>query len=126
MSALTLVAAYFGLKGRSMAAPGYIELLILLPVVTCCFVSILGFANERLDNSVAEVRETRLAKRHMIGTDKRSRYHLEFESWRGRDKEAFRVPQQTYELGRDGQIWQLRVRRGWLGRAWVESMAPRR
>lgn len=117
-------AAYFGLKGRSMAARGMIELLASLPAIAIALVFILMLANEQFDSTKAEEHEVRLVKRYVTGK-KSSVFNLEFESWRGRDREELTVPADTFALARDGQVWQVRTRRGWLGHLWVESMGPR-
>ncbi len=120
-----LAAAYFGLKGRSMAAHGMIEMLLLLPVLAIVLVGTMALANERFDSTEAEEHEVRLVKHYLTSRPKANYYHLEFESWRGRQHEKFAVPADTYALARVGQVWQVRMRRGWLGHLWVESMGPR-
>ncbi len=120
-----LAAAYFGLKGRSMAARGMIELLLLLPVLAMALVGTMALANERFDSTEAEEHEVRLVKHYVTSRKQTNYYHVEFESWRGRQHEKFAVPADTYALARVGQVWQVRMRRGWLGQLWVESMGPR-
>jgi hypothetical protein len=124
LCAAILAAAYFGLKGRSMAARGMIELLAALPALALTLVFTLGFANEQFDGSVAQEHEVRLVKRYTVSGSKTTILHLEFESWRGRDREDYTVPPKTYNLAREGQVWRVRTRRGWLGYQWVESLAP--
>jgi len=120
-----LAAAYFGLKGRSMAARGMIELLIYMPALAIALTGVLALANERFDSTEVEEHEVRLVKHYVTHGRKNSvYYHVEFESWRGRDREKFAVSGDTYALARDGQFWQVRERRGWLSHPWVESMAP--
>ena len=120
-----LAAAYLGLKGRSMAARGMIELLAALPALALSLVGTLALANEWLDRMKAEEHEVRLLKRYETSGRKNSHYHVEFESWRGRNREELTVPAGTYALAREGEVWRLRTRRGWLGHPWIESIAPR-
>ncbi|MBI2509619.1 MAG: hypothetical protein HYV99_06555 [Betaproteobacteria bacterium] len=127
LCAAILAAAYFGLKGRSMAARGMIELLGALPILAMALVCTLALANERFDSTEAEEHEVRLVKRYATtGSKGAVYYHVEFESWRGRGREEFVVPGATYDLAREGQVWRVRVRRGWLAHLWVESMGPRK
>jgi len=125
LCATILLAAYFGLKWRPMAARGMTELLGGLPILAMALAGILVFANERFDNSEAKVHEVRLLKHYTATGRKSTHYHVEFESWHGRHREEFTVPADTYALAREGQVWQLRARRGRLGQLWIESIAPR-
>lgn len=125
LCAAILLAAYFGLKGRSMAARGMTEMLGGLPILAMALAGILVHANERFDNTEAKVHEVRLLRHYTTSGRKSNHYHLEFESWRGRNREEFTVSADTYALAHEGQVWLLRTRRGWLGHVWIESIAPR-
>lgn len=120
-----LVAAYIGLKGRSMAARGMAVLLGGLPILAIPLVGILALANERFDSTEAKEHEVRLVKHYTTSGRKSTHHYLEFESWRGRNRERLAVSVDTYALAREGQVWQVRMRRGWLGQPWVESIGPR-
>lgn len=123
-----LAAAYLGLKGRSMAARGMVELLLFLPPLAMALVGVLALANQQFDGSEAAEHEVRLTKRFVTHGGKNNQtinHHVQFESWRARDHEAVKVPVEIYDLAREGDVWRVRTRRGWLGHLWVESVRPR-
>lgn len=126
LCAAILVAGYFGLKGRSMATRAFIELLLGMPFWVVALVGALALANERFDRGNAEEHNVRLLKRYATSAKRGHFFHLEFESWRGRNRERLNnVPEEMYALAREGQIWHLRVRPGSLRQPWIESMKPR-
>ncbi len=128
-----LISAYRALKGTPAAAGGFIEMTAYAPVLAFSLFGVLTYANERFDPSDAQTHDALLTKRHLYEwggrkpiTPREPRYLLVFESWRSWYHEEVTVPFQTYHVAREGQIWRLRVRRGLLGYAWVESMQPHR
>ena len=127
LSALILVAAVYVLKGSSMGARGIVEVSLLLPVGWMLLYGVLLPVNQCFDTSQAEVHEVRLLK-HYRGSSRggtRTGF-LEFESWRGSRHEEVRVDLVTLAGARQGQVWQLRVRPGFLGQPWLESAHPMR
>ena len=129
LCAAILAAAFYGLKGHSMAARGFIELLICMPALALALVGILALANEKFDGAGIEEHYVRVIKRYEVRTTSRSgkvilRFHIHFESWRGRIRETFEVPKHTYEMAREGDLWRFRTGGGLLGHTWIESMEP--
>jgi hypothetical protein len=127
LCAAMLAAAYFGLKGRSMAVRGMIELLICMPALA--LVGTLALANQEFDGAKVEEHEVRLTKRYMERNKSKGgreilHFHVHFESWRGRIPEMFEVSADIYNLAHEGDIWRFRTGSGLLGHAWIESMAP--
>jgi len=121
-----LAAAYFLLRGRSMAVAGMLELAIYVPFLTIALVGVLMLANERLDAAEAHNLEVNLLTAYTTRMRRSTQYQVRFESWRGRGHEEFTVDQVTYGWARPqtGQRWHLRLREGWLGYPWIETMVP--
>jgi hypothetical protein len=119
------VGAYFLLRGRSMSARGFVEMIILLPVIVVALFGTLALANQALDTSEAREYEVRLLRSWYTTRRNMASFHVQFESWRGRGTEEFySVDQSVSAIARAGQIWKLRVREGSLSYPWVETMAP--
>lgn len=117
------IAAYSLLKGRSMAGAAMVELSIYVPFITVALIGILMLANQHFDRAEAHNVEVKLFTASKQGT---SHYYVRFESWRGPGHEEYAVDQATHGLARPltGQRWNLRLRQGWLGYPWIETMAP--
>lgn len=131
LCAAMVAAAYFGLKGRSMAARGMIELLIFLPALALALVGTLVLVNQTFDGAKVEEHEVSVTRRYLVrhtskGGKEITYHHVHFESWRGRMHEAFEVSADTYNLAREGDVWRVRTGGGLLGHAWIESMMPRK
>jgi hypothetical protein len=131
LCAAMLAAAYSGLKCRSMAVRGMIELLICMPALALSLVGTLALANQEFDGAKVEEHEVRLTKRYMERNRSKGgmeilHFHVQFESWRGRIPEMFEVSADIYNLAHEGDVWLVRTGSGLLDHAWIESMAPRK
>jgi len=131
LCAAAVATAYFGLRGRSMAARGMVELLIFMPALALALVGTLALVNQEFDGTKVEEHEVSVTKRYVVRNTSNSGkenayYHVHFESWRGRIHETFEVSADTYNLAREGDVWRVRTGRGLLGHAWIESMMPRK
>ena len=125
--AAALAGTYVLLKGRPKLGPGWIAgaVLILMTFLPFAFAGVLAFANERLDQSEEQEVEVRLVDK-MTHTTRGGRpsYYFLLESWRGIQRERIGVSGQIYSLAPPGTTWRLRVRPGFLGKPWIESMRP--
>ena len=125
LCAAGVVGAYFLLRGRSMSARGFVEMIILLPVLVIALFGTLALANQALDTSEAHEHEVRLLRTwYTSGKRGGGSFHVQFESWRGHGTEELHsVDESVSAIARAGQIWKLRMREGSLSHPWVETMA---
>ena len=81
--------------------------------------------NMSLDRSPAATMEAKVLDRR-ISRSRRggTRYYLVLSDWPVEGQRKARVSYSTYATVRDGDTVQLRLREGWLGLAWVESITP--
>jgi len=127
----TLVAAHMILKG--LVAPSVREVILGLMLMAIMFFSLVGvlmLANEKLDASAPQEHEVKLLDTYFAPLWYRrgsaGGHHVTFTSWRDRPTEDIVVRYETYRLAEKsrGQTWRLRIREGWLGHRWVESVGP--
>ncbi len=128
----TVAAVLWSLKGQMRALWGSVEVmcfyvLLLVPGYS----GTLALANTRFDASAAvqhEVRQVTLEKRQ---GKRRVDYLLMFDSLPGHGLVTFDVYISDAEFARlrkgdRDRVWLVRVRKGWLGKPWIESIVPRR
>ena len=126
----SLAATYYFLKGHDMpAARGFIKALFFTPLIFAGFLGVLMLANEKLDRSTAQVHEVRLIRAYITTGSKGARYyHFVLTSWRDQPNESLVVDDDVYQLARSNKraVWEISIREGLLGQAWVESVRPLR
>ena len=127
-----LAAGYFGLRGRSMGARGFIDLLLFAPLALLLFVNILMLLNQYLDFGRPTVYRTRLVSAEFVnprssrGGAKHHDRLLRFEPAPGMEKTDFFVATQVFEAAwhARGQPWIISIKRGFLGQPWIQVMRP--
>jgi hypothetical protein len=81
--------------------------------------------NMSLDRSPASTREAQVLDRS-ISRSRRggTRYYLVLSEWPVEGQRKARVSYSTYSRTREGDTVALRMREGWLGLPWIESITP--
>lgn len=129
-----LVAGYFGLRQRPMAATALVELLIFAPFSAPFFIGWLMLANEYLDRGEPTVFATRLLSANMdVGLQKQRsgsitfiEYRLRFAPVKGLERNEFHVSGRSFERASrwEGIDWRISIKPGLFDQPWVEYMLP--
>lgn len=120
------VVIHLTLRRHLAGARLWLVLLALATPLGFALLGLLALANEKLDASAPEVHELRLREVYDVRHGGHRHRYGAFESWRGRGSEVIALDADAYALARRarGKMWRVTIRAGWLGYAWVESLAP--